>query len=102
MLRNWLTKKKEQQKEFARADYAGLNAKGKQLLRGIRNNLAKDLNKERNLINRNLAVKIEGKSPVLEEFKDLSNQKRSILQKRARNASNYMKNIYKNDMGLHN
>lgn len=89
----------KQQKEFARADYAGLGETGKQLFRNFRNNLAKQLNGERNQINSRLAEKIKRGSSSLGEFKDLANQKREILQRQVRSNSRYVKNAYK-DMGL--
>lgn len=89
----------KQQKEFARADYAGLGETGKQLFRNFRNNLAKQLNGERNQINSRLAEKIKRGSSSLGEFKDLANQKREILQRQVRSDSRYVKNAYK-DMGL--
>ena len=89
----------KQQKEFARADYKGLGETGKQLFRNFRNNLAKQLNGERNQINSRLAEKVKRGSSSLGEFKDLANQKREILQRQVRSNSRYVKNAYK-DMGL--
>lgn len=88
----------KQQKEFARADYKGLGKTGKQLLRNLRNDLASDLNRERNQINSRLAEKAK-KSPMFEEFKKLANQKRDILQKQAQSDSRYVRDTFK-DLGL--
>ena len=49
-------KKKEQQKEFARADYAGLNAKGREELRKKRSEYAKKLNDARNFHTKDLTL----------------------------------------------
>ena len=54
MLRNWLTKKKEQQKEFARADYEGLNFIETFKKNYKRNKVAQELKKQRNQINKEL------------------------------------------------
>lgn len=88
-------KKKEQQKEFARADYKGLGETGKQLLRNLRNGLAKDLNERRNQINSSLAEKIKRGSPFIEDFRKLSNQQKDILQKHARSDSRFVRDAYK-------
>ena len=48
-------KKKEQQKEFAEADYKDLDSRAKRELREYRNKLAKELNFKRNEINKKLA-----------------------------------------------
>lgn len=48
-------KKKEQQKEFAEADYKDLDSRAKKELREYRNKLAKELNSKRNKINKELA-----------------------------------------------
>lgn len=48
-------KKKEQQKEFAEADYKDLDSRAKKELREYRNKLAKELNFKRNEINKKLA-----------------------------------------------
>lgn len=91
-------KKKEQQKEFARADYAGLSKAGKQLLKEYRTGLAKNLNEERNQINSKLAEKIKRGSSALGDFKEFANQKRSLYQKQAQGLSDYRKSVYK-EMG---
>lgn len=49
-------KKKEQQKEFARADYEGLNAKGREELRKKRSEYAKKLNDARNFHTKDLTL----------------------------------------------
>lgn len=48
-------KKKEQQKEFAEADYKDLDSRAKKELKEYRNKLAKELNSKRNKINKELA-----------------------------------------------
>ena len=53
-----LTDKKEQQKEFARADYADLDFIGKKRLREERDEIARKLNLERNGINKILEDKV--------------------------------------------
>nr|DAS54684.1 MAG TPA: hypothetical protein [Bacteriophage sp.] len=64
-------KKKEQQKEFARADYAELDNRAKRELREYRNKLAKELNFKRNEINKKLADDLRAKKALGKSLKKI-------------------------------
>lgn len=86
------------QKEFAARDYAGLDEVGKKRLREYRDNLAKDLNRGRNKINSELAEDTKNltkswgdNAPGLTEAKKIADQRKRILQNKARSAAFFKK-----------
>lgn len=62
-------KKKEQQKEFAEADYKDLDSRAKKELREYRNKLAKELNSKRYKINNELADELRAKKALGKSLK---------------------------------
>ena len=70
-------KKKEQQKEFARADYAGLNGSEQAQLKKLRDKAAKQLRSQRNRVNANLADNL--KTMTKEEALNRANKSRNVL-----------------------
>lgn len=86
------------QKEFAARDYVGLDEAGKKRLREYRDNLAKDLNLARNKINSDLAENTKNltkswgdNAPGLTEAKKIAEQRKRILQYKARSAAFFKK-----------
>lgn len=70
-------KKKEQQKEFAMADYAGLNGSEQAQLKKLRDKAAKQLRSQRNRVNANLADNL--KTMTKEEALNRANKSRNVL-----------------------
>lgn len=70
-------KKKEQQKEFARADYASLNGSEQAQLKKLRDKAAKQLRSQRNRVNANLADNL--KTMTKEEALNRANKSRNVL-----------------------
>lgn len=69
-------KKKEQQKEFARADYAGLNESEQAQLKKLRDKVAKRLRSQRNRVNANPADNL--KTMTKEVVLNRANKSRSV------------------------
>lgn len=70
-------KKKEQQKEFARADYAGLNESEQAQLKKLRDKVAKRLRSQRNRVNANPADNL--KTMTKEVVLNRANKSRNVL-----------------------